>query len=170
MCSIIGAIAGFSGILGTFASAGAQSQQVAAANRAAEYNANVARTNASYAEQQAKDARERGVEEAKLKSYEIAKTMGEQKTNFATSGVELSGSAEQVLSDTAKWGKYDTNKIKENAEKEAWGYEVQQTNYLNQANMQQASKQSFSPFGSILSGVTSIGTNLAQTYNWGSKS
>lgn len=164
MCSVVGAIAGISGILGTFASASAQSQSISAQNQANEYNARVAMTNASYSAQQAQDARDRGKEEAKMKGLEVARTIGTQKNKYSASGVELTGSAEQALADTAMWGEYDKNTILNNAEKEAWGYEVEQTNYLNRANMLQASKKSYSPFGSILSGVTSVGMNLANTY------
>ena len=164
MCSIMGAIAGISGILGTFASAGAQAESVSAHNNAAQYNAQVAMTNASYSAQQAQDARDRGAEDAKMKGLEVAKVIGSETNKYAASGVELTGSAGQKLADTAMWGEYDKNTIGNNAEKEAWGYEVEQTNYLNKANMLQASKQNYSPFGSIVSGVTSVGMNLANTY------
>ncbi len=164
MCSIMGAIAGISGIMGTFASASAQSQSISAQNRANEYNAIAAQNNATLSAQQAQDARDRAKEDAKMKGMEVAKVMGTQKTRYNASGVELAGSAEQVIGDTAFWGEYDKNTILNNGEKEAWGYEMQQTNYLNQANMYRANKQNNSVFGSILSGMTSVGMGLATTY------
>ena len=107
MCSIMGAIAGISGIMGTFASASAQSQSISAQNRANDYNAAVAQNNAALSAQQAQDARDRAKEDSKMKGLEVAKVIGTQKARYSASGVELAGSAKEVIGDTAFWGEYD---------------------------------------------------------------
>ncbi len=166
MCSVMGAISGVLGIMGTVASSSAQAQAIDAQNKANDYNAQVAMANAQLSAKQAQDAIDRGEEDVKTKAREIAQTIGTQKSTYLSSGVELAGSAVDTIADTAAWGEYDKQTIRDNADKEAWNYDMQAANYTNEANMLQASKRSYSPFGSLLSGVTSVGMGLANTYSY----
>ena len=159
MCDLMVGLAMGAGMLGSIANYAAESSAVSAQNAANDYNAAVAMENANLADKQAKDALERGEEDAEAKKLEIAAELGKEKAAYGASGVELSGTPTEKLSQTSYWGQQDVNTIHDNAEDEAWGYDVQKNNYLKQANMLQASKQSVSPF-SIITGMSGVATKL----------
>ncbi len=161
MCSLVGALAVGAGMLGSVANASAQSQAIEAQNAANDYNAAVALNNADLSAQQAQDALDQGEEDAFEKKLEIAQEIGKEKAAYSASGVELTGTPSEKLSQTAYLGQYDVNQIYENAESTANDYLQQQNNYINQANLLQASKQSSSGIASILSGMTGVATGLA---------
>ena len=113
-------------------------QQGKAAEAQGNYQAAVARNNATLAQQQSDDAIARGKEEEQAHRRRVAQTVGSQRAAIAGSGFELGDATSQdILGDTAKWGEIDAFTIRDNAAREAWGYEVQGSNYQADAQLSQ---------------------------------
>jgi hypothetical protein len=93
---------------------------------AAESQAGLADYNAAVAEVQAKDAITRGAEDEHRFRSSIRTLIGSQRAAFAASNVDVSfGSAVDVQADAAELGELDALTIRNNAAREAWGYNVQ---------------------------------------------
>ncbi len=108
----------------------AQKQAGAAQANALRYQADVDKNNSIIQERLAKDAIERGKTEEQMHRIKIGQLKGQQLNAFAKNGVETdSGSALDVLSDTAMIGELEALTIRNNAEREAYGYRVQGMNY-----------------------------------------
>ena len=118
-----------------------QVQASSAQNKQAEYQAKVAQYNADVATDQAEDARERGQIQADLHRRKVAGLKGKQRSIFGASGVSLSsGTAVDVVADTAEVGEFDAQNILANAERDAYGYETQADNFTLQSNLARAKK------------------------------
>lgn len=108
----------------------AQKQAGAAQANALRYQADVDQNNKIITDQLAKDAIDRGRTEEQMHRIKIGQLKSEQLNAFAKNGVETdSGSALDVLSDTAMIGELEALTIRNNAEREAYGYKVQGMNY-----------------------------------------
>ena len=91
-----------------------------------QYNAQVANANASAAEAAARDAAERGDNEAAMQRLQVSRLIGRQRAAFSASGVDASsGSALDVLGDTAAMGELDVQTVRSNAAREVWGLRTQ---------------------------------------------
>jgi hypothetical protein len=161
MCDMISmAIAG---VASTALSAYGQIQAGQQAQAAADYNAAVARNNQIIADRQAEDAVKRGQvaeEEQRRRTRAIA---GTQRAALAASGVQLDqGSPADILADTAQFGELDALTIRNNAEREAYGYRVQGMNFGAEAGLQQGRASSamtgayLGAGSTLLSGATSV--------------
>ena len=83
------------------------------------------RSDARMAEYQAEDAIRRGDYEASRVLADARRLAGQQRVGFAASGVKVdSGSAAQVVEDTATLGALDATMMKNNALREAFGYKT----------------------------------------------
>jgi len=82
-------------------------------------------TNRRLAEAQGSDALVRGSIEEQRYRREIAQIVGAQKAAFGQRNVAVSGTALDILSDTAQLGEEDALTIRNNAAREAWGYRNQ---------------------------------------------
>jgi hypothetical protein len=90
--------------------------------------------NARLADMQAADAEKRGNKEANNYMRKVRGVVGSQRAALAASGVDIgSGSALELQADTEALGEYDAAVIRNNAAREAWGYQAQATNFRNQA-------------------------------------
>ena len=101
-------------------------KQAKAARAQAAYERGQAIINAKLAEINASDALARGEEQ--LGDYEVAakRLKGTQVSSLAAQGVEIdSGSAAQIRYETDKQIDTDKRRIKNNAWREAWGYELE---------------------------------------------
>lgn len=117
---------------------GKAAKQAGDANqRAYEANAQVAESqaeqldyNAHVAELQSADATQRGLtEEARFRSS-VRALIGGQRAGFAGQGVKVdAGSARDVQLDAARLGELDAQQIRSNAQREAWGFQVQAEDY-----------------------------------------
>jgi hypothetical protein len=97
-----------------------------AAARAAESQAQQLEFNAGVADLQAQDATQRGLEEEQRFRTQVRGLVGSQRSALAAQGIDVgSGSAADVQADTAYLGELDARKIRANAQREAWGYEVE---------------------------------------------
>ncbi len=112
--------------------------QASAASQQGDFEATALRQNADLADQQAADAISRGqVEEGRIK-LDTTQRFGSTMAALASQGVDVgSGSALDVQASEAGLGALDQLTVRNNAAREAWGYNVQATDYRNQATMAQ---------------------------------
>jgi len=136
-------------------------QQGKAAEAQGKYQAQVAANNAMLAKQQGDDAIARGKQEEQAHRRRVGQTIGMQRANIAGSGFDLGDlTSQDIMGDSAKWGEIDAFTIRDNAAREAWGYEIQGMNYtadgqLARARGEQSRKASYwSAAGDLLGGAT----------------
>jgi hypothetical protein len=158
-------------VIGTGVSAVGQVQAGKAAQAAGDYNAAVARNNQIVAEQQAADAQRRGEVAETEQRRKVRMLTGTQRAALAASGVQLDqGTALDILGDTAAMGELDALTIRNNAEREAYGYRVQGVNFGAEAGLQTMRGQSamtsglIGAGGTVLSGAGNV-TDRWLTYN-----
>lgn len=121
----------------------------------------VAEYNAQQNEMQALDARARGGQEANMKRMEVKQALAKQNAQLAASGVDTSvGSSLTLSGDTAWAGELDARTIEVNALRQAYGFQSQSvgSRLQGKAAMRNARGESF---GTLLSGVGSVGKTLA---------
>jgi hypothetical protein len=115
---------------GTAMSIHGQQQQAKATRSQQNYQAAVARNNSILAGRAAEDARKRGEIDASRKAAQVRQLIGRQRAVQGGSGSLVDqGSALDITSDTAAFGKLDALTIRSNAEREALGYEAQGSNF-----------------------------------------
>lgn len=149
-------IGGIVGAIGSIASANAQAN-------AAEYQAAVARNNKIIADQNATYERQTGQVEEQAVRLKTAETISAAHAIQGASGVESeSGSPVQVRKTTAIVGEEDALNTYTNAQRRAYEYVVQGTNFEAQAKLYdyQAGAERmagfFNAFSSILGGISSV--------------
>lgn len=123
-------------VLGTVASVRAQQQQSASDQAAANYRSQVAKNNQIIADRKAEDARQRGAIAERQQRIKTAQRIGAARASAAARGVEVdSGSAGDITSDLKALGELDALTIRNNAEREALGFEQTGTNYAAESNL-----------------------------------
>ena len=134
---------------------------------AAKYQAAVANNNAAVAKQNAQYAIDVGNTQMQAKQQQTASMIGSERAMYGAAGVEdNSGSAVRVQSDTARLGAIDAATIKNNAARQAYGYQVQAAGFQGQASMDQAAGN-LNAFSSIIGGASSIGSKWSDYQNKG---
>lgn len=123
--------------------------------RAYEAEAKMAEYNAKMAERQGVEALKAGAREEERFRQQARQFQSSQRTAIAASGTQVSGSALSVLADTAQGIEQDADTIRFNTLKDKWGFDVQRTNFINQANAARTSAKNARTAGWI-GGVTSI--------------
>ena len=123
--------------------------------RAYEAEAKMAEYNAKMAERQGVEALKAGAREEERFRQQARQFQSSQRTTAAASGAQVSGSALSVLADTAQGIEQDADTIRFNTLKDKWGFDVQRTNFINQANAARTSAKNARTAGWI-GGVTSI--------------
>lgn len=127
------------------------------------YRAKIDETNAQAAHYQADDARVRGQQEEIAQRRKTAGLMETQKTALGGMGFDMydsTGSA--ILADTAQLGEIDAQTIRQNAGRQAWGFEQQERNYRQNAGLNSMSASNAGTAGwlnagsSLFSGASSI--------------
>ena len=118
--------------------------------------------NASFADQQAQDAIDRGEKDAKAHDRKVKLLIGSQRAKMGAQGADLSsGSALEVQLDTAGLGAEDILQIKNNAFREAWGYNEQAADYRDQAKLTRSGTKNAAR-NTILTGLAdAVGTGFA---------
>lgn len=130
----------------------------------ASYAAQAYTQNATLADQQAADTIARG-REAEMRQRTATKGLiGSQRAALAASGVDItSGSAADVQADSAYLGELDALMIRNNARREAYGYQVQATQ--DRAAAANAVRAGSNEAASIRNqGVSTLLTGALQTY------
>lgn len=130
--------------------------------------ATVADNNAAMARAQASDAITRGQTAEVNSQLKTRQLQGMQAAQMAANGVDLSsGSPLSILSDTEFMGANDAAVIHANALKEAYGFNVQEANYKNNANLLRYRSGMESPFTSaatsLLTGAGSVASRWYST-------
>ena len=98
------------------------------------YAARVADQNARLSNAQALDAIKRGQIEDQRNQQQTARAMGSQRAAMAANDIDPGyGNAADVVGDTATFGAEDSATIRENAMREAKGYEAHAANFRAQA-------------------------------------
>ena len=121
--------------------------------------------NARIADWQASDALERGRIDEGRQRRQIERVIGAQRAGFGMQGVDVNrGSALDVQADSAYLGELDAITIRNNAAKEAWGYQVQSSNLTAQGRNAQR-EGTFGAFNTILGSTSSL---LLAKYGGGS--
>lgn len=101
-----------------------------------EYMEDVERNNAAMAKNQREDAIMRGGEEANRVQREAERMRGTQVVHLASNGLDISsGTPLAILEDSMFFGQQDANTVRNNAAREAWGYDVQGQNARASAGM-----------------------------------
>lgn len=144
------------GAVGAISSAEAQSQ-------AASYQAQIARNNAQLATENAHWATESGETQAAQQQMKTRAEVGSIEAAQAANGLDVnSGSAVDVRSSANSLGNLDALTIRSNAARQAYGYQVQNTNDIAEAQLDEAQAQSamtagtIGAFGSLLGGAGSL--------------
>jgi len=120
-------------------SAMGQYRQAGAITEQGQYAAQAALQNATLAKAQATDATTRGAYAESLQRQGTRQLIGSQRAALAAQGVDIgSGTALDVQSSTAYLGELDALMVRNNAAREAWGYQVEAGGYTQQAQMAKA--------------------------------
>ncbi len=115
------------------------------------FEGKVEERNASNAAAAAADALQRGAAEEGAHRMKVQRLISSQKTALGASGVDISsGSALDVLSDTAALGELDALTLRNNASREAWGYKVESGSALARSSAAR-SRASNAAVGGLLS-------------------
>ena len=121
-------------IAATAVAALGQGYSALSTNAQEKYASRIARQNARLENERAKDALQRGGEEARRFQRKLGQEMGQQNAALAANGIDITfGSAANVRGDTAMFGREDTRTIHENARREAQGYEINAANFLSES-------------------------------------
>ena len=116
------------GIMGALNSANAQKS-------AADYQAQVAAGNAQLATQNANYTMASGEQQAAVQEQATRTKMGMIEAAQGSSGVDInSKTASALRSGTAEIGSLDAQTIRSNAARKAYGYQTQNTDFINQSN------------------------------------
>lgn len=144
----------------------AASAQAAAQSQAASYQAQVARNAQTVANWNADNARKVGIINEDQQRQKTGLISGAQKAALAAQGGDVtSGSAVDILGDTARAGEMDAQTIRSNAARTAWGYQVQasgagaQAGLLDMQSQVAANSTANLPFGigsTLLGGASSV--------------
>lgn len=153
------------GAVSTAMSAYGAQQQANAQAQAAQYQAQVALNNQKIAGQYAQQAIADGENKVAAKQEQTSQMIGAQRAAMAANGVQLdSGSPLRLQEDTAKLGNVDALTIRNNAAREAYGYQLQGVSYGQQAQLDEATASNavtagnLNMFSSIVGGASSIGS------------
>lgn len=134
----MGATAAVLTIGSTLINYASQRKQANAAEAEGAYQANVYRQNAAIADMQGADAITRGAEEERRFRQGTKQIVGASRAALAAQGVDVnSGSALDVQASEMALGELDALTIRNNAAREAWGYQVDALNSRQAAKMAQ---------------------------------
>ncbi len=126
MCYVQAAVAAVTLIAGAVQAKGQRDQ--------AAYESDVAQQNAKVAGLQAENARQIGNIEEERQRARVRQMIATQRASFAANNVDAaSGTALEVLGDTAGYGYADATQIRSNALREAWGFKVDAANSRSRA-------------------------------------
>lgn len=166
MCDIATASLVLTGLSGAASFMSGQQQAKAQAS-ALNYQAAVDNNNKIIQERQAADAIDRGKNEEMLHRIKVVQLKGQQINAFAKNGVEVdSGSALDVLSDTAQIGELEALTIRSNAARDAYGYQVNAMNLDASSKNNRAAAQNTKKSATMAGFGTALSTAGAVADKW----
>ncbi len=129
------------------------------------YQAQIAANNATIAQEQASIAIQDGQRQEQTQDLKTGQIYGAQRAAMAANGVDLGeGSANEVLTTTKFMGNRDALTIRDNAMRQAWGYDVQSQNFLDSSAADKAVGDSINP---MMSAATSLlGSAASASSTW----
>lgn len=137
-------------VVSALSSAAAASQKGQAESNAAMYQAAVARNNEIVAKQNADYAIEKGKAGEEAKRERTAQMIGSQRARAGASGLAVEGeSGLRLYSDIAQLGEVDALTIRNNAAREAYGWETQGANFAAEAKLYDMRARSAEDAGSL---------------------
>jgi len=149
--------------MGAMSQASGQRAQGQAQKQTYDYKAQVNENNKQVSEWKAQDAVDRGYVREQEHRNKVSNLKGRQRAVLAASGVEVdTGSALDILEDTAALGELDALTIRSNAEREAYDYKVAGMNDGAQADVNRMSGENALAAGnmgartSLLQGAGSV--------------
>lgn len=98
--------------------------QYDASKKSQHYQEQVSDQNTKVANAQAEDQLRLGQIEASERRLKTRLQIANQQATFGAQNVQVSGSALDILGDTAMFGEIDEGRIRANAQRKAWGYNV----------------------------------------------
>ena len=122
------------------------------------YQAKVAKNNAITQSRMATAAAEKGTRDEQRLRLQIAQAKGNQRAALGASGRELSGSASDLIADTAMMGELDALTLRYNAGMEAYGYEVDAGNSRAQSALYKQSGRTAAA-GTLLTTAGSVASS-----------
>lgn len=99
--------------------------QYDASKKSQKFQEEVAEQNTKVANAQATDAERLGQIEASERRLKTRMQIATQTVGFGANNSEVTGTSLDILGETAMWGEVDETRIKNNADRQAWGYRVQ---------------------------------------------
>lgn len=126
------------GAVSMLATAVSGAMQANAENEAGKDNQAIAEWNASVAIMQSADALERGRTAEGRQRVQTRQLQGAQRAALAAQGIEINDatdSAGQIQLDTQRQGELDALTIRNNAFREAWGFQVEAQNQTQQGEL-----------------------------------
>jgi hypothetical protein len=115
------------------------------------------RYNAGISRMQSEDAKLRGETSAMQRGSSARSMVGSQRAALGAQGIDVSsGSALDVQVDTGKIAEMDIVTIRNNAAREAWGFDVQAQDYENRAGMASASASNRSRTTLLTGGLNAL--------------
>ena len=160
---------------GQWKAGSAEADAGAARQRAADKQAEILDFNAQVADVQAQDAVERGAQDESRFRSGVKLMIGEQRAGQAAGNIDVGfGSAVDVQADAAYLGELDAMTVRQNAQRDAWGYKVQAVDYRKRAAVTRMEGANFADagqnaktaarIGAVGSSVIAGGSLLAQRY------
>ncbi len=141
-----------------------QLQQGEATSNNLMYRSMVALFNRQLDEQKARMASEAGEIGAATVGMKTRAAIGQERAQQSAGGIDsTTGSAATVQKSTEQLGMLDASTIRANAAKEAWGFQVEGANELNEALADRAGAENarragrMGAFTSLLSGASTVG-------------
>ena len=162
--------------VGTAVSTVGAIQQGRAAAAAATAQANAAEQNAKISAKQAELAAQNGAREEREMRQRGAAIIGAQKAGYGASGLDIgAGSPLDILTDTRYQNELDSLNVRRNAANQVWGYQAEQTNFVNQASAARASARNarstanLMAVGNLLTGATTLSSQYSKAKSAGVK-
>lgn len=139
----------------------------------ANYNADVAESNARLVDLQASDAAARSIDQQAQLSRQTGQLIGRQRAATAANGVSLNEGSPVAVDASTRWmNDVDLATLRNNAARTAWGYNVQKQNYLTQAKAYRAGADAVSPSmavgGTLLNNAAGVASKWYDLYKNGS--
>lgn len=160
MCEVMTVLA----VTGLVLGAAAGVQQAQAQKAAGQAQEAQAKENAKAANTQAQNAILTGQVEEDRRRQQTRAMLAKQRTGFAANNVDMSsGSAADILGDTAAIGEQDALTIRANAAREAWGFKVDANNSMNQGRMANAAAKNAAT-GTYLTTAANTATGAYNIY------
>ena len=156
--------------MGSMSQAAGQRQAANAKANEYRYQAQVDDNNRKVAEWKAQDALDRGAKEEAALRVKVAGLKGRQRSVLAASGVEVgSGTALDILGDTAALGELDALTIRSNSEREAYENRVNASNLSANASMKRMGANNAiiaGQIGSMTSLLSGAGSVASKWYDY----